>query len=511
MAGPALDRRAIAAAAVVVVAIAAWVVTGAVVRRAQAARLPALADLSGVPEPAQAAIREADAAARRQPDPATVGALGRAYHAAQLPVAALDAYALAEALAPDDASWTYLRALLLEERNDAATDAALQRAAERGAGAGYVWYRIAERAFKQGRLDDADAAYARAADAAAVPAFVPAGVTARQTWPLSVYAGVGQTRVALERGDRSAALDRLRRLVESYPAFGPARTWRRIVEGGSAATGSEAAYVPPADPVLDALVASSRHSDVLLKYAGVAARGGDAAWREFLVRRALEFNPDDLNVLMEVAAMLQATGRPADALPYLARHERLAPGDHHGLVEQGQVLADLGRLPEAEAVLRRAVVVRDAAAEYNLGMVLDRQGRWDEARAHYERALTINPFHARSMNNLGAGLARSGDSSAGLTWLEKALALTPDAAEVYVNYGSALIAAGRFDDAARVLTTAVALAPRDPNAHNNLGIAWASLGDLPKARDAFTQALAIDPRDANARRNLDAVTARLVP
>ncbi len=141
--------------------------------------------------------------------------------------------------------------------------------------------------------------------------------------------------------------------------------------------------MPPANPAVDALVASSRHSDLLLKYAGLAARASNHAWREFLVRRALSFNPDDLNVLMEMAAMLQATRRPAEALEYLARHERLAPGDHHALVEHGRVLGDLGRLAEAEAVLRRATAVRDAAAEYNLGTVLDRQGRWDEARALY--------------------------------------------------------------------------------------------------------------------------------
>ena len=43
-------------------------------------------------------------------------------------------------------------------------------------------------------------------------------------------------------------------------------------------------------------------------------------------------------------------------------------------------------------------------ARYNLGSDLFRQDRWDEARAHYERALAIDPFHVRAMNNLGAGL-----------------------------------------------------------------------------------------------------------
>lgn len=164
-------------------------------------------------------------------------------------------------------------------------------------------------------------------------------------------------------------------------------------------------------------------------------------------------------------------------------------------------------------MLRRAVVVRDAAAEYNLGAVLDLQGRWDEARSHYTRALAINPFHARAMNNLGVGvgvgLDRHGDSPAAVALFERAIDISPSSAEFYVNYGSALIQLRRFADAERVLGTGLALDPRAPNAHNNLGIALASLGDLPRARQEFARALELDPRHANARRNLERLTAAL--
>ncbi len=516
MAGPALTRRWFLAAAIVVaVAGTAWVAAGVYTRRTLAAGVPALPDLQTLPAAVQAAVRDADARARSAPDAATLGALGQAYHAAQLPAPALAAYGIAESLAPDDWTWTYHRALVLEERNDAATDAALERATTLSPGHGLAWYRLAELRFKQGRLDDAVRAYSRAHAAPAALPFMPPGVGARQTVPLSAYADLGRVRVALER-DSKGALVLLRAIVGSYPAFGPARAMLRQIEPRAptvdalfARSGFDAPYVPPADPVVDALVASSVHSDLLLKHAGLAARAGDDAWRDFLARRALRFNPDDLNVLMEMAAMLQATNRPAEALTFLTRHEALAPGDHHGLVQQGRVLADLDRLTEAEAVLRRATAVRDAAAEYNLGTVLDRQDRWDEARAHYERALAINPFHTRAMNNLGAGLDQRGQTPAAIAWFERAIAIAPDAGEFYVNYGSALIRARRIDDAVQALTTAVTLTPRDANAHNNLGIALASQGQLPRARDAFARALEINPRHPNARDNFDRVTAAL--
>ena len=507
-----------ALAVVPAAALAAWLTGGMMTQRAQAGRLPPLADLTDVAPPIREALVAADALARRTTNGATVGALARVYHANLRAAEALTVYALAERLAPADWTWTYLRALLLEERGDqVAARAALERVTAAAPAFGPAWYRLGELAFKQRRLDDAQTAYERARDAAGAPPFTAPGVASRQTVPLSAYAGLGLARVTLDRQDAAGAMARLRALVDSYPAFGPARALlraeeRRVAPGATAPLSGrafEAPFVPPADPLLDAIVVDSRHSDLLLKHAGIATRAGDAAWREFLVRRALTYNPQDLNVLMEAAAMLQATGRAAEALPYLKQHEALAPGDHHTLVEEGRVLSDLGRLQEAEAVLRRAVVVRDAAAEYNLGAVLDEQGRWEEARPHYTRALAIDPFHARAMNNLAVGLDRHGDSPAAVALFERAIDIAPSSAEFYVNYGSALIQLRRFDDAARVLATAVALDPRAPNAHNNLGIALASLGDLPRARQEFTQALALDPRHANARRNLNHVTAAL--
>ena len=106
----------------------------------------------------------------------------------------------------------------------------------------------------------------------------------------------------------------------------------------------ESPYVPPADPRLDAVVAASADADLLLKHAGLATRAGDAAWREFLVRQALSAAPD-LNVLMEMSAMLQSRRQLPEALAYLQQHEALAPGDHHALVPAGQgAWRDLGPL-----------------------------------------------------------------------------------------------------------------------------------------------------------------------
>lgn len=463
---------------VIVAAVIAWFVGGQLVRRAQAARLPAPPDLSAVSEAVRRHIEEADAAARANPASATaVGDLAIAYHASLLISHAMRIYALAERLAPGDWRWIYYRGLLHEERGE--QDAALEafsRVTAASPANGLAWFRIGEVAFKQGRTDLARQAYTRARESPVTAPFAPAGAATRSTIPVARYAELGLARLALDD--------------TPLPAI------------------SNRAYVPPADPLLDAVVARSRHSDLLLKHAAMAARGGDRAWRAFLVRRAFEFNPTGLDVLMEMAAMLQDEGKPAEAIEILRRAEAVAPDDHHTLVQQGRVLTDLGRLDEAEAVLLRAIRIRDAAAEYNLANVLDRKGRWSDARRHYDRALAIDPFHARAMNNLGLGLAGRGQTAAALTLFERAIEAAPGNAETYSNMGVALLNSGRLPQAMAAIEQALAIDPGSADAHNNLGIAMAQQGRLEEAATQFREALKRAPNHATARRNLERIAGQ---
>ncbi|HXG89658.1 MAG TPA: tetratricopeptide repeat protein [Vicinamibacterales bacterium] len=467
------------AALIAVVALAAWFASGAWVRRSQSSSLPALPERASTLAPVWDAIAAADAQARSQPaSAAAVGALGKAYQAALLSPLAERVYAVAERLEPADPRWPYYRALLFAERgHHVAAAEALQRVTSLDASHALAWLHLADLRLKDGRSADARSAYRRAAAAPQPQPFMIGGKVARRGLAVSSYAEAG-----------------LQRLVQES-------------DGELSGQGRQPpAYVPPADPWLDDVVARSQHPDLLLKHAALAARGGDQAWREFLVRRALAVSPRGFDVLLEAASMLQASGLHSEAFEYLRQAEAVAPDDHHTLVEQGKSLTELGRLDEAEQVLRRAIRVRDAVAEYNLGVVLDRQDRWDEARTHYERALAIDPFHARSLNNLASGLDRRGESDAVLGLYQRALRASPDLAEAHSNLGTALINRRRFSEAIGALEQAIALDPRAADAQNNLGIALAQVGRIVEARRAFEQALQLAPRHANARRNLEALT-----
>ena len=472
-------------ALVAVVASAAWLAGGVLAQRRLAARLPAL-DVAGLPAAVAAQITEADAAARRSPTATTLGALASTYHASLRPAAALGVYAILERLDSGEWRWPYLRGLLLEERGDAqAARTAFERVIAIEPSVGVAWFRQAEIAFKDGRLDDAAAAYDRARDAPPEAPFLPPGVTSRQTMPLNVYARLGLVRVALERRHLDAASREVRTIVDAYPTFGPARGLLREVERAAGTSGAKAgrAFENAVRAAGGSAARCDRRRLPAQRRAAQACRTRHPRRRPRLARVPRQPRPrveprrpqrahGDVGSAAGPAPIRRGARVPAPA-------RRPGPGDHHTLVQQGRLLADLGRPGEAEAVLRRAVLVRDATAEFNLGTVLDQQDRWAEARVHYERALAIDPFQTRAMNNLAAGLDHHGQSAAALGLFERAIAIAPDTADYYVNYGNALIGSRRLDDAIRALATAIGLDPRSANAHNNMGIALARQGNLP--------------------------------
>ena len=89
--------------------------------------------------------------------------------------------------------------------------------------------------------------------------------------------------------------------------------------------------------------------------------------------------------------------------------------------------------------IRKALEIKPdyVEGENNLGLLLARRGRLDEAIAHYRRALEIEPDHISAHNNLGVALAGSKRVDEAITEFRKALEIKPNDAEIHYNLGGA--------------------------------------------------------------------------
>ncbi|CAK0752421.1 protein O-GlcNAc transferase [Azospirillaceae bacterium] len=158
----------------------------------------------------------------------------------------------------------------------------------------------------------------------------------------------------------------------------------------------------------------------------------------------------------------------------------------------GEWLA-LGRLKEAEDVLRRAVslIPPFGGAFFNLGVVLEARGLWSEAESAYRRAIVLMPNFAPAFCNLGAVIERFGQDAEAESYYRRAVALDSNLVEARVGLGNVLKRSGRFDDAVEAYRHAVALRPDFAEAHANLGVVLRERGDLPGALDSLERALAL--------------------
>jgi tetratricopeptide (TPR) repeat protein len=176
----------------------------------------------------------------------------------------------------------------------------------------------------------------------------------------------------------------------------------------------------------------------------------------------------------------------------------------------GILLAQRGQLDEAIAHYQRALRINPhyVDAHMNLGVVLAKRGRLDEAIAQCQRAVEIAPDDAQGHNNLGLILAGRGRLDEAIAQYQWALQISPDLVKTHDNLGLALADRGRLDEAIAQYQQALEIQPDDAEAHNNLGLALKKNGRLGEAIAHYQRALEINPDYADAHNNLGTALAR---
>lgn len=147
--------------------------------------------------------------------------------------------------------------------------------------------------------------------------------------------------------------------------------------------------------------------------------------------------------------------------------------------------------------------------EYNLGYVLGRQGKSDEAIAHFNEALRISPNYYNALINLGVTLSDQGKAAEAIRYYDQALRIEPNSAKAHAEMAVALARQEKLRDAMPHFYKAVELAPNDAGVRANLGRALALQGKLQEALEQLNEALRLKPDLAAAQENLKYVQAQI--
>jgi len=193
--------------------------------------------------------------------------------------------------------------------------------------------------------------------------------------------------------------------------------------------------------------------------------------------------PDDADVLYQAArlhmrAFNDVTHRMFERTPASFRVNQLS----------AEIFETEDRFAEAAAEYRKAIQKNPQALDlhFRLGRAILLESHSPEAlvraRAEFEAELALNPDDAAAEYQIGQILNAGAKAAEALPHYEKALALSPDFVEAALAVGKMRVVARQFADAIRLLEHVVALDARNEAAHYNLMIAYRNSGQMDKAR-----------------------------
>jgi Flp pilus assembly protein TadD len=165
------------------------------------------------------------------------------------------------------------------------------------------------------------------------------------------------------------------------------------------------------------------------------------------------------------------------------------------------------RVPSEYPTIQAAIDASPEEADlwYDLGMLLDRMGRVDDAIDAFRRVIELDPGVASAYNYIGYSCAERGINLAeSVEMTEKALELDPQNGFFIDSLGWAYFRQGRLEEAVVELERAAQLV-EDPIVHEHLGDVHYADGAVEDARRHWERSLELDPENREVREKLQRI------
>jgi Tfp pilus assembly protein PilF len=215
-----------------------------------------------------------------------------------------------------------------------------------------------------------------------------------------------------------------------WPKSGPALS---LPESAGIPRSAKPASPAKLEPVADAISLSTKakpSAGLYVAMARLAEQSGKLAEAEDNYQRALNLDPQNVDVLVGYARLKDRQGQLAEATGLYGRAVKAEPKNASVYNDLGLCLARQKKFGESRAALEQAIQLEPRKWLYrnNIAMVLVEMGQVDAAMAH----LAAVQDEAVAHYNIGYILQKKGDSKAAAQHFAKALAKNPRLVEAQV-------------------------------------------------------------------------------
>lgn len=183
----------------------------------------------------------------------------------------------------------------------------------------------------------------------------------------------------------------------------------------------------------------------------------ESHWRAVVEKLRPQYDAapgENAEVSIRYARALRGIGQRQQAVAVLQQTSLRHSDNQAVLGAYGRALADVGSFDRALEVLSNA---HDAdRPDWSIlsaqGAVLDQLGRHQEARAHYESSLRLNPNNPNTLSNLGLSYLLSKDLENAEKTLKLAMAQPNAPEQARQNLGLVVGLQGRFKEAEQIVS-----------------------------------------------------------
>ena len=203
-------------------------------------------------------------------------------------------------------------------------------------------------------------------------------------------------------------------------------------------------------------------------------------------------HPPEAGFYTALANGYRSAGEVAKALPWYEEAVKHAPGSAIVLRDLGNAQMESGQLARAETTLR------NAEAWGLLGQVLWMEGKSQEGKTAFAKAIALDPEVADLRSSFATFLLKDGDTAEAEKQIREALRLRPGSAPIQANLAGLLASRGENSEAHYHFEQSIRLNPASPDTRLNYARFLASLDDPSNALVQVELAIAADSKLAGA-------------
>ena len=212
------------------------------------------------------------------------------------------------------------------------------------------------------------------------------------------------------------------------------------------------------------------------------------------LERALELAPESAPIHFLLAQVYRKLGLADKAQMESVRYAELT-GAHSAPetpLAEARALLDLGKLSEAEQVIRRYLETRKNSAEahYLLGYILFKKQDPKSSLAEYTEGAKYRRPSAADLEAVASDYVLLKDYPDADKWFTKAVEWNPKDSLGWYYLGRTKYNENRFDEAIAAFQQCLKLNPKDVKAEDNLGLSYEGLNRTEEAIAAYRNAIA---------------------